>query len=152
MNTLPRVVRMVAMATSTLTACNYDEGQCWLRSEDDVGGVGGGPIISSGAGGFGDVPPEPQDASDAPPDCTLAAEVRCASPGSTACVEQCEAIGAYCVHRATHPYSPSSGIGDLYWCKGGSPTWTCSFQYSNGDNCTVIYPISTWICRYPGGK
>jgi hypothetical protein len=79
-------------------------------------------------------------------------EVRCASPGSEACVVQCEGVGAYCVHRAVHPYSPSSGVGDLYWCKGGTPTWTCSYQYSNGDNCTRIYPGPTWLCRYIPGK
>lgn len=133
-----------------VTACNYDTGECYLRSE---GGDGvGGSIITPGTGGFGDVPPEPQDASDLPPECELSKEVRCSVPGSDACVAQCEAIGAYCVHQAKHPYSPSSGIGDLYWCQGGSPTWTCSWKYSNGDNCTRIYPFATWLCRYIGGK
>ncbi len=133
-----------------LPACNYDAGECYLREEGGQG-AGGTIITPGGVGGFGDVPPEPQDAAD-PPECNAAAEVRCASPGSNVCVEQCEAIGAYCVHHATHPYSPTSGVGDLYWCKGGSPTWTCSYQYSNGDNCTVIYPFGSWICRYIGGK
>jgi hypothetical protein len=76
----------------------------------------------------------------------------CAVPASDACVAQCNSIGASCVHHAYHPYSPSSGIGDLYWCKGGWPTWTCSYKYANGDNCTWIYPMGTPLCLYQGGK
>ena len=151
---MKRLLWISAITISLLTGCNYDEGQCWSRSEEDgQTGAGGGPIVPGG-GGFGDAPPEPepQAADPTPPDCPAASEVRCASPGSSACVDQCEAIEAYCVHRAVHPYSPSSGFGDLYWCKGGSPTWTCSYQYANGDNCTVIRPFSTWLCRYAGGK
>ena len=53
-------------------------------------------------------------------------EARCASPGSGSCVSQCEGVGAHCAQRAGHPYSSSSGTGDLYWCKGGRPTWTWS--------------------------
>lgn len=131
-------------------ACNYDMGECYLRDDHDES-VGSGAITTGGAGGFGDAPPEPRG-EDEPSECSeaveAAAQVACASPGSTACVDQCEAIGAYCVHRASHPYSKSSGLGDLYWCKGGKPTWTCSYQYSNGDNCTVIRPLGTWLCRY----
>ena len=37
------------------------------------------------------------------------------------------------------------GSGTVEACK---PTWTCSYQYSNGDNCTVIRPLGTWLCRY----
>jgi hypothetical protein len=80
------------------------------------------------------------------------AEVRCLVPGSDACVEQCGAVDAFCAHRAAHPYSPSSGIGDLYWCKGGWPSYTCSYQYSNGDNCTLLYPVGKWFCLYDSGK
>ena len=86
------------------------------------------------------------DASAADP------EVRCASPGSGSCASQCEGVGAPCGQRASHPYSASSGSGDLYWCTGGRPTWTCSYQYSNGDNCTRIYPFGARLCSYASGK
>lgn len=138
------------------SACSQDVGECWAPSQDGQGGAVSGPSIPQGAGGLGESPPpEPQDTTNPAPGCDDAApvaELHCAVPGSTACVEQCEAIGAYCVHLAKHPYSPSSGTGELYWCKGGSPTWTCSYQYANGDNCTRIYPFTTWLCRYTGGK
>ena len=119
-----------------------------------------GSTIVPGWGGYLDVPPEPQDASDPPLECNNTTQPdpqsdpqrRCAVPGSELCVEQCASIGAYCVHKAMHPRSPSSGVGDLYWCKGGFPTWTCSYQYSNGDNCHWIYPLGTKLCLYQGGK
>ncbi|WP_437300575.1 hypothetical protein [Sorangium sp. So ce426] len=144
----------VILICGFVAACNYDMGECYLR--DDRGeGVGAGVITPGGAGGFGDAPPDPQDElerSECSEAVEAAAQVNCASPGSNTCVDQCEAIGAYCVHHASHPYSPSSGVGDLYWCKGGKPTWTCSYQYSNGDNCTIINPIGTWLCRYQFDK
>lgn len=153
MRKLIDVRHVVTIPILLVSACSYVDGQCWSANEDGHGGAGGGPVVPTGSGGFGDVPPQPRGASDpTPPDCNAGAEVRCATPASNACVDQCEAVGAYCVHLAKHPYSPSSGIGDLYWCKGGSPTWTCSYQYSNGDNCTVIYPLSTWLCSYTTGK
>lgn len=136
-------------------ACNYTDGECFpVEQLYETSGAGGGVIIPTGVGGYGDVPREPQDAPQdpAPPECNQMAEARCTVPGSTACVDQCAAIEAYCVHRAAHPYKSSAGLGDLYWCKGGWPSYTCSYQYSNGDNCTLIYPVGKWYCRYDGGK
>jgi hypothetical protein len=57
-----------------IAACNYTDGQCYRR-EDVEGpgsdGAGGGPIVP-GWGGYGDVPPTPQDADDPQPvDCDL---------------------------------------------------------------------------------
>lgn len=48
----------------TLSGCIRDAGECWVRGEE-AGGVGGGVIVGAGAGGFGDVPPEPQAESGA---------------------------------------------------------------------------------------
>jgi hypothetical protein len=79
-------------------------------------------------------------------------EVRCAVPGSDACRTLCADIGAYCTHRSKHPYKEESGTGDLYWCKGGWPTYTCSYQYTDGDNCHFIYPGGVPLCQYLGGK
>jgi len=101
-------------------ACNYTDGECYRRDPGtENGGVGGGVITTTGVGAYGDVPREPQDATDpagvpacnADEEAPAGAEVRCLVPGSDACVEQCAAAEAYCVHRAAHPYSPSSGLG-----------------------------------------
>lgn len=51
--------RLGLLVCCLMVACNYDTGECFLRDEGGAG-VGGSVIISSGAGGFGDVPPEPQ--------------------------------------------------------------------------------------------
>jgi len=149
-----------SMAILGPAACNYTDGPCYRR-EDIEGpgsdGVGGGPIVP-GWGGYGDVPPEPQNADEPEPiACNEAApqadpQHRCAVQGSDACVEQCASIGAYCAHRAVHPKKSDGGIGDLYWCKGGWPTYTCSYVYSNGDNCTLIKPGAASFCLYQGGK
>jgi len=143
-------------------ACNYTDGECYLRDQgDESAGVGGSIIIPTGVGGYGDVPREPQDAPGTSEPALVCndgeevpagAEVRCVVPGSEACVEQCSAVEAYCIPRAVHPYSPSTGTGDLYWCKGGWPSYTCSYQYANGDNCTLLYPLGKWFCLYDGGK
>lgn len=160
-------------------ACNYTDGECWYYGEgsENAGasvGPGGGVIVPTGpSGSYGDAPPkEPPDAQESELKCNKDEEdadtenheddsaeppskdpqVKCSVPGSSACVTQCEAIGAYCIHHAEHPYKPPA-IGDLYWCKGGKPTWTCSYKYQDGDNCTRIYPLGMmWFCLYPGGK
>jgi hypothetical protein len=74
--------------------------------------------------------------------------VRCSVPGSEKCVQQCEQINAYCAHRATHPYSPSSGDGDLYYCESGGGQWQCRYRYTNGDTCTLQQPRARWKCLY----
>ncbi|MRG96887.1 hypothetical protein [Polyangium spumosum] len=155
MNRTKGYLAIAAVLGSCFMACNYTDGECFPREElYETAGVGGGPIVPTGVGvgGYGQVPFEPQNEPPEPPlgegECNAMVEARCLVPASDACVEQCHAIKAYCVHRAAHPYSPSSGIGDLYWCKGGWPSYTCSYQYSNGDNCTLIYPIGKWLCRY----
>jgi hypothetical protein len=59
-----------------VAACNYDTGECYLRDEGGAG-VGGNIITPTGAGGFGDVPPEPQDATDPPPPECIVADSPC---------------------------------------------------------------------------
>ncbi|MEZ4308530.1 MAG: hypothetical protein R3F14_10850 [Polyangiaceae bacterium] len=136
-----------------IAACNEDAGECSLR-EDPGGGVGGGMILPPGTGGFGEAPPEPgaepQDAADEPIECKNP-EVRCTTPASDLCVDQCNAIKAYCVHHAVHPYKSTTANGDLYWCTGGWPSHTCSYVYPNGDYCTKLTPGKWWCC-YKGGK
>ena len=159
------VVALLALTgIHSLIACNYTDGPCYRREDVEGGGAngaGGGPIVP-GTGGFEDTPPpRPQSTTDPrpvaceeteQPDPQADPQRRCAVPASDACVEQCADIGAYCVHRAVHPKKSDGGIGDLYWCKGGWPTYTCSYKYSNGDNCTIIYPGAWSLCLYQGGK
>jgi hypothetical protein len=68
MKSMKSLLWIAVMAILGFTACNYTEGPCYRR-EDIEGpgsdGVGGGPIVP-GWGGYGDVPPEPQDATDPP--------------------------------------------------------------------------------------
>lgn len=69
---------------SFLGACNWVDGACWLKSDDDKGsGAGGGPIAPSG-GRFGDAPdPAPQAAGDPPP------PPECVHAPSDACNQNC---------------------------------------------------------------
>jgi RNA polymerase sigma factor (sigma-70 family) len=73
---------IAGVAMTIFTACNWDEGACWIDGQGGgnagVGSVGSGPIVPAGAGGSGDVPPEPQDATDPPPpDCNIVADSPC---------------------------------------------------------------------------
>lgn len=79
-------------------------------------------------------------------------QLRCAVRG-TSCATECAAIQAPCVSWSAHPHGPKLGVGDLYACKNGRPTWTCSYQYKNGSNCTFVRPIpGLWFCSVNGGK
>lgn len=82
----------------------------------------------------------------------LYTEVRCLAPGSFACMEACGAIKAYCSQFILHPYKVESGTGALYWCKGGWPTYTCSYKFPNADSCHFVKPIGPKFCAYEGGK
>lgn len=153
-NRLIALLCAAGLCSVVLAACATDGGECSLREENVGAGVGGGVISPTGAGGYGDAPPEPgaepQDAADQPIECKNP-EVRCNTPASDLCVDQCNAIKAYCVHHAVHPYKSDTGNGDLYWCTGGWPSYTCSYVYPNGDNCTKLTPGKWWCC-YKGGK
>lgn len=163
-NRLIGLLCAAGLCSVMLAACATDGGECTLREENAGAGVGGGVISPTGAGGYGVEPPddveipepdsEPLDVGDSEPIECKDPEVKCTVRGSGACVDQCAAIGAYCVELAQHPHSPSSGIGELYWCKGGRPSYTCSYVYKNGDNCTRLYLLKygiKWYCLYEGG-
>lgn len=85
---------VAAIAISGFTACNYTEGECHPRGQGGgSAGVGGGVIVPAGAGGFGEVPPKPQDATDPPPpDCNIATQ----SPCNEKCLADYEAAAAEC--------------------------------------------------------
>lgn len=80
--------RLAVLVCGLVSACNYDTGECYPRHE---GGEGvGGNVVPTGGGGFGDVPPEPQDVSD-PADPCSSQTARCTvtwKAGSGVCKEQ----------------------------------------------------------------
>lgn len=85
--------KLVTVLCFCLVGCNFDVGDCYLRSEGEGGvggiiitatGVGGYGFGSTGSGGFGPVPPlEPQDMDPSPPVCNIVTQ----SP----CNEKCQA-------------------------------------------------------------
>lgn len=85
---------MVATALA-LSGCNYTEGQCYPRGEGGgaiAAGVGGS-LFPGGAGGFGDVPPAPQETSGPmPPDCNVVP----ATPCHQKCLTDYEAAASKC--------------------------------------------------------
>jgi hypothetical protein len=70
LNTMRNRLLVAAIILMGITACNYTVGECWPRGEGGGTGsesvaAGGGIIIPTGVGGFGDAPPkQPQDATD----------------------------------------------------------------------------------------
>jgi len=55
----------VILVLCTLWACNYDDA-CPTPNTEQSGGVGGGPVLPPGGGGFGEAPsPEPQNETSA---------------------------------------------------------------------------------------
>jgi hypothetical protein len=97
------------------------------------GGTNGG--TSTGGGGGGSVP-LPTAAGQ---------RINCTTPGGQ-CEGQCAAAGAYCNGYERHPYDANVGMGALYACKSGFPTWTCSLRFDNGDRCSKVWPVGPWIC------
>lgn len=170
--------KVSAIVLLSLTACNYDVGECWVRGEGP-GGVGGGVItLTTGSGDFGDVPPEPRGAEesteckdtepsrrgddspshvDAPSDSDVPYEaglkVFCTKPdhGAT-CSERCFAKGVGCVALAVHPYKPDGGNGKLFSCNDLMLGYMCGYHYPNGDDC--YYPFGGLpfpkVCSYSG--
>lgn len=178
MNSVRLLFCIAATASLNVMACNYTEGECYPRDQViETGGVGGGPIIPTGVGGFGNVPRQPQDATgDAPRhslECNAAEEapgdagelmqsqledespqggLDCFNPDD--CHVKCANQAKYCVHHAAHPYKPGS-VGDLYDCIDSFPkaasggSYTCLYRYPNGDACIIAYPSKFGPIRIP---
>lgn len=84
--------------------CIRDAGECWVRGED-TGGVGGGVIVGAGAGGFGDVPPEPQNEPASSDPCIQAVECEVTwKADAEACESAAPGPGATCktYYRGRH--------------------------------------------------
>jgi hypothetical protein len=98
------VNKLLAILVFGLTACNYDVGECWVRGQGADGA--GGVIITqqTGVGGFGQVPLEPQDASDFADPCS-SQTVQCTvtwKAGSAVCKESGAAASCTSVYQGEH--------------------------------------------------
>ena len=148
-----------------------DADKCWPNTSGGLGGSGTIPIgagVGAATGDYADPPRGPLD-NGPPPDnpCTapsppsgpgdgaeaLDAWITCRGLDAIGCMMKCADVGASCAGRIPHPYKPEAGLGDLYRCKNGTPTHTCSYYFSNGDECVYFSPFGTipW-CVYIGGK
>lgn len=129
--------------------CQDVDGECWPVSEDGQGaGAGGGPIVP-GTGGYGNVPPEPQDADGSHPrkcggdDAEELGGVTCGNP--IECSKLCFAASKSCVEYAVHPNKSGLKPGGLYDCIDSMPpaswggSYTCLYKYENGDACIFSY-------------
>lgn len=169
MKNLPAVLS-IGLMCAYVFGCQQTGSECWPVSEDGQGtGAGGGPIVP-GTGGYGDVPPEPQDAAN-PPQFQCPAEdgeelsgVTCSSP--IECSKLCFAASKYCVEYAVHPYKSGLKPGELYDCIDSLPpakwggSYTCLYRYENGDACIFSYaakigpihpPAPSPLCVYKSG-
>jgi hypothetical protein len=165
-----RVRIPIWIATSAaigISACNYSEGDCYLRGESESAGVGGGVIIPGGVGGFGDTPPpggdtgasacNAPDEQPPPPEFGKPADqyIDCRKRmlDANQCSIVCLEAGTGCGPFAGHPRKSGQGLGQLTWCKNGAPTYTCTYTFANGDGCALtVTPFgSFWVCSYAGG-
>lgn len=95
--------RWLALLGFGLAACNYDVGECYLRNEGGEGG--GGIVLPTGVGGFGDVPREPQnsgDSWDADPCSSLAECTVTWRAGSSVCNMHGESGKCTTLHQGEH--------------------------------------------------
>ena len=132
--------------------------------ENPTGGAGGTGSIPIGAGVGASVtgdyaidsPDEPMDAPNPPPGCAMwpgTAYINCRARGldAAACSEVCMAAEAYCVGYAVHPYKSGLAPGRLVYCKNGWPSYTCTYEFDNGDSCVLSSTLPKWLCIYAGG-
>jgi hypothetical protein len=108
-----------------------------------------------------DAPLEQPDAEDAPADCNAADDdateldaVTCGPPSlGIPCMQMCAVAGRSCAAGLPHPYSPSTGMGQLAGCCSCKGTGYCEYLYGNGDRCR-LFPEKgrLWLCGYSGGR
>jgi hypothetical protein len=139
--------------------------ECWPNTSGGFGGSGTIPIgagVGATSGGDSDGPssgtPNPcvtPAPSNSPGDGAEAQDawISCEGLDALGCMMKCGEAGAACAGRRAHPYKPEVGQGDLYRCKNGTPTHTCSYYFPNGDECIYFSPFGMipW-CVYVGGK
>jgi hypothetical protein len=124
-----------------LNACLRDVGECYVPNDDGQGGQGG-TIVPGGAGGYGDVPRRPLDASGPVGDPCSTQTAECTvtwKPGSDVCKQQGTASACITVYQGSHATlteakeqcEKSSGVGTD---KGAQSCGPCQWvQGSKGD-------------------
>lgn len=131
--------------------------------------MGGGVILPSGVGGFGETPPEPggptgklecnaTDTEESKPveedSYETGLKVFCLKPDwGVKCSDRCIDKGVYCVPLAVHPKKADPGYGELFSCNTLPIGFMCGYHYPNGDDCYL--PIGAPIvvptfCSYSG--
>jgi hypothetical protein len=101
------VLWTLVMVLSIVMACTQADGECWSPTEDNgQGGAAGGPLLPTGAGGFGDVPPRPQGATGG----STTVPGGCDVPSTKSCNEKSGAA----LDASTYAY-----CGDSCRCSGG---------------------------------
>lgn len=79
--------------------------------------------------------------------------INCKGLNNVDCMMRCGQAGVACSPVLKHPYKEAGGKGDLYMCKTGFPTKTCSYYYTNGDECVVFPPLTRpALCLYIGAR
>jgi hypothetical protein len=161
-----------SMAASLLvmlgSGCNtVSPDECWVNTSGGFGGSGTIPIgagVGATSGNFLDPPRGPLDYDEDSNPCVthsspdegaipLDAWITCKGLSVPQCMEKCAELGAPCAPRMKHANKPDGGWGDLYRCKNGLLTHTCSYHYSNGDECVFFAPFGMFpVCVYIGGK
>jgi len=154
------IVLVLGLAFVVASACQTIDGACWLPDSQGQGGGAGGPIIPTGAGGYGDTPPGDGGYGAGYVPCpqqqpTEVSQWICPMPGTKECTEQCDAKeGVFCAARASTSQHPEYGEGFLYGCCGCQGTAHCKYWFLvNGGvrRCKRYYPSGQWLCSIDGG-
>jgi hypothetical protein len=157
-----------AFVTGILGCNEVVPGTCRPNTTGGAGGadswaVGAGVGATTTTGTYGADPPKDPLASgdgdsacsDPCMECPTPADawLNCKGLDAIGCMRKCADAGASCASGLPHPYKPEVGLGDLYRCKTGVPTHTCSYYYANGDECVYFSPFGMvpW-CVYIGAK
>ena len=145
---------IVATALLMSAGCGYVDGVCWRRDEGGHGsGVGGGPIVPGGVGGYGAVEPEPQALGpdgDMPVECwTEACHDKCdrqreedqhacqkiPADKQDACRQRARASAAECHERCDKTKKEREECDSKYQdCVNNGPA-SCSTQKSGSTQC-----------------
>lgn len=138
MNILRDLLFMVGITISGVAACNYTDGECYPRGAGyGSEGVGGTTTVSGGAGGFGDVPPEPsQDIANPPPECNIVSlspcHEKCNAEDEARAIE-CAKIQDEVLRRACQDSSHKTYKSCREQCEQGA-TQSCDSKYQDCQN------------------
>jgi hypothetical protein len=147
---------LTAITIWLFAACNYTDGECWYYGEgtESAGvGPGGGVIIPTGAGGYGEAPPkQPQDATNSPPPvCNIVS----LSPCHDKCDEEYEARAIECgkIQDESQRRSCQDSSHEKYKsCTEGcenAPEDICQDKF---ERCQMYAPFLTCATKAGGGK